>query len=422
MSQSQELELLEIGQPVKPTSTPTLFLAIVNWYEWNKARIRFWMFYAIALVSFAIWGYVENMHTVSPPYLAYAKLFGKSLDFLLVILIFPVLRNFLSYLRTTPVAEALPLDDALIIHTYTGYLIMICAVGHIAFHYADFEWEQRMTAVDIWRNAVGNLSGATGHIIALLMLVVLPTTMLNRRIRTVFGVRFDGYKVFLQVHKLWMPIYILLFLHSSTFWKFAAFVMLFLILEKSIQTKRVKRSVEIVGASMAGRDILCLQMKLSYTNKKLHYKAGQYLFLCCPDISDSEYHPFTLTSAPQEGFFSCHIRCRSDMDWTYALRQKLGFADTTDENQNVVVARNIAITEANRVDLAVPRLKVDGPYGSASEEVFDYATVLLVGAGIGVTPFVSILKSMNLSPTTGLVIHFYWICRDQAEFDSFKTV
>ncbi|KAF5328462.1 hypothetical protein D9758_017012 [Tetrapyrgos nigripes] len=42
----------------------------------------------------------------------------------------------------------------------------------------------------------------------------------------------------------------------------------------------------------------------------------------------------------------------------------------------------------------LPRVMVDGPFGSASEDFLDYKVVLLVGAGIGVTPFASILKSI----------------------------
>jgi NADPH oxidase len=38
---------------------------------------------------------------------------------------------------------------------------------------------------------------------------------------------------------------------------------------------------------------------------------------------------------------------------------------------------------------ALPRVMVDGPFGSASEDFLKYETVLLVGAGIGVTPFAS---------------------------------
>lgn len=49
---------------------------------------------------------------------------------------------------------------------------------------------------------------------------------------------------------------------------------------------------------------------------------------------------------------------------------------------------------ADQSDLFVLRLAIDGPFGTASEDVFRYEVVMLVGAGIGVTPFASILKSV----------------------------
>lgn len=48
----------------------------------------------------------------------------------------------------------------------------------------------------------------------------------------------------------------------------------------------------------------------------------------------------------------------------------------------------------NHVLALPPRIAVDGPFGTASEDVFSYEVVMLVGAGIGVTPFASILKSV----------------------------
>lgn len=48
---------------------------------------------------------------------------------------------------------------------------------------------------------------------------------------------------------------------------------------------------------------------------------GQYVFLNCPAISYLEWHPFTLTSAPEENFFSVHIRAAGD--WTEALTDTL---------------------------------------------------------------------------------------------------
>lgn len=116
------------------------------------------------------------------------------------------------------------------------------------------------------------------------------------------------------------------------------------------------------------------------------------------------------------------------MDWTFALRQLLGFAERIDGEGKTIPARKEPIKGEEAQSL--PALKVDGPFGSASEEVFEYNTVILVGAGIGVTPFASILKSISLrlkarasaADTESLVVYFYWICRDQSEFNSFKDL
>ena len=40
------------------------------------------------------------------------------------------------------------------------------------------------------------------------------------------------------------------------------------------------------------------------------------------------------------------------------------------------------------------RVAVDGPFGTASIDIFKYQAAVCVGAGIGVTPFASILKSI----------------------------
>lgn len=42
----------------------------------------------------------------------------------------------------------------------------------------------------------------------------------------------------------------------------------------------------------------------------------------------------------------------------------------------------------------IPRIEVDGPFGPVSEDVFQDEVAVLIRAGIGVTPFASILKSI----------------------------
>ncbi|CAB1322602.1 unnamed protein product [Coregonus sp. 'balchen'] len=65
-------------------------------------------------------------------------------------------------------------------------------------------------------------------------------------------------------------------------------------------------------------------------------------------LPSDEYHPFTLTSAPHEETLSLHIRA----------------------------------------------LYLDGPFGEGHQEWTDFEVSVLVGGGIGVTPFASILKDL----------------------------
>jgi len=73
-------------------------------------------------------------------------------------------------------------------------------------------------------------------------------------------------------------------------------------------------------------------------------------------------------------------------------------------------------------------LYVDGPYGSASEDVFGFEVMILVGAGIGVTPFASILKTLAIQAKQDRLetplkkVSFYWVCRDEQEFESFRDL
>jgi len=91
-----------------------------------------------------------------------------------------------------------------------------------------------------------------------------------------------------------------------------------------------------------------------------------------------------------------------------------------------VVGTNV-IPSLNRI---LPRIMVDGPFGSASEDFLKYETVLLVGAGIGVTPFASILKSIwyrmnnfnNSKPTRLSKVYFTWVIRDFGSAEWFHSL
>lgn len=55
-------------------------------------------------------------------------------------------------------------------------------------------------------------------------------------------------------------------------------------------------------------------LEVQIKKENINPKAGQYIFISCPEISYLQYHPFTLTSAPEEDYVSVHMRIVGD--WT----------------------------------------------------------------------------------------------------------
>ena len=69
-------------------------------------------------------------------------------------------------------------------------------------------------------------------------------------------------------------------------------------------------------------------------------------------------------------------------------------------------------------------IKVDGPFAAPSEHFTNYGTVMMVGAGIGLTPCASVISSIirhrwhNSKPNPEIV-HLYWVVR-HSDVDSFQ--
>lgn len=133
-------------------------------------------------------------------------------------------------------------------------------------------------------------------------------------------------------------------------------------------------------------------------------KHAQYLLLSCNSLSYFQSHPFTLTSAPEEPFISVHVRAVGD--WTFSLRtlcERVGHVpNESDYNTSPLKAFSIQGNLSNRRLLMPPDISsslwlsflIDGPYGGAFQQAFSFEVILCIGAGIGQTPFASLLKSI----------------------------
>ncbi|XP_023134087.1 NADPH oxidase 1 [Amphiprion ocellaris] len=404
--------------------------------------------------------------------LAWARAPAAVLNFNCMLILLPVCRNLLSLIRGSFVCCSRTmrkqLDKNLSFHKLVAYTIALMTAVHMIAHLLNVEWynNSRQGVYDKLSTALSNLAdtenttylnpiritsldpqqiptyfvfttiaGLTGIIITLSLILIITSSM--------EVIRRSYFEVFWYTHHLFIIFFAGLVFHGAgrivrrqtktdpphnftlckdriddwgkipecpipqfeggfpQTWMWVIGPMVLYICERVLRFIRYLQIVKYRKIVMRPSKVLELQMVKS----GFKMEVGQYVFLNCPAISQLEWHPFTMTSAPEEDFFSVHIR--SAGDWTNKL---------------------IDIMQKLPEGAQGPKMGVDGPFGTASEDVFDYEVSMLVGAGIGVTPFASILKSIwykfkNSNPKLRTrKIYFYWLCRETHAFEWFADL
>ncbi|KAI3773502.1 hypothetical protein L1987_48032 [Smallanthus sonchifolius] len=205
--------------------------------------------------------------------------------------------------------------------------------------------------------------------------------------------------------------------------------------ERLIRAVRLSvKTVKILKVGLYHGNALALHMSKP---RGFKYKSGQYMFVNCADVSPNEWHPFFITSAPDDDYLSVHIQTLGD--WTRQL--KSAFSEVCQSPSNA--KRWLQHYQGQPI---FPRVLIDGPYGSQTQDYKKYDVVLLVGVGIGAAPMISIVKDIlnnmkdkeeenplengttlqkNKSGSNNfrtMRAYFYWVIGEQGSFDWFKGV
>lgn len=397
----------------------------------------------VALFAIGWWKQASNVKLAGLNSLKYSVWLSRGAGLVLSVdgamILLPMCRTILRFVR--PKLRFLPLDESQWFHRQVAYSLLLYTIIHTSAHYVNFFNVEKtqirpVSAVQIHYTEAG---GITGHIMLLCMLLMYTTAHAK--------IRQQSFETFWYTHHLFIPFMLGLYTHAtgcfvrdtalpySPFageqfwghclgyegWRWELWGGGLYLIERVYREIRARRETEIVRVVRHPYDA----MEIQFRKPSMKYKAGQWLFLNVPSVSTQQWHPFTITSCPFDPYISVHVRQVGD--FTRALGDALGAGNAQAklyEEVDPMGMYEVALQNGQKM----PSIRIDGPYGAPAEDVFDNEISVLIGTGIGVTPWASILKNIwhmrnGPNPPTRLRrVEFIWVCKDTTSFEWFQVL
>ncbi|KAL4130579.1 hypothetical protein PRIC2_006575 [Phytophthora ramorum] len=356
----------------------------------------------------------------------------------------PMCRNFVTGLRSLPVVVTyLPIDNHIEFHKVCGVVLLIASLGHTAawlaivlyvrtvseavwqasrYHHLAFVRDENLflfaLRLPIW----------TGVVMLVCAAIAAPLCLEK--------VRRGKFNLFWISHMLLIPFLVLMAFHGFARWVAAPQaqywvlppVIIYAIEKRYRMTQMFGGQTKIAQVQLSKEAVAVFMKKPKSFSRRQRFLPGMYVFVNVPAISKFEWHPFTVSSAPEDKFLSLHIQKAGD--WTGALYNHLELLQTQHEASRVE-------DQGSPMTSPYPIINVDGPMGAPAQDYTRYREVVLIGAGIGVTPFASILRSImhqwesyrcphcrhvRFPPNFQLrKIYFYWVTREQESLTWFTN-
>nr|XP_055172746.1 dual oxidase 1 isoform X2 [Nyctereutes procyonoides] len=341
---------------------------------------------------------------------------AASISFMFSYILLTMCRNLITFLRETFLNRYVPFDAAVDFHRLIASTAIVLTVLHSAGHVVNvylFSISPLSVLSCLFPGLFHNdgsefpqkyywwffqtVPGLTG--VMLLLVLAIMYVFASHHFRR------HSFRGFWLTHHLYILLYVLLIIHGSfgliqlpRFHIFFLVPALIYVGDKLVSLSRKKVEISVVKAELLPSGVTHLQFQRP---QGFEYKSGQWVQIACLALGTTEYHPFTLTSAPHEDTLSLHIRAAGP--WTTRLREI--YSPPTGDGC-----------------AKYPKLYLDGPFGEGHQEWHKFEVSVLVGGGIGVTPFASILKDLVFKSSVSCQvfckkIYFIWVTRTQRQFE-----
>ncbi|XP_052126755.1 dual oxidase [Frankliniella occidentalis] len=346
---------------------------------------------------------------------------AASLSFCYSLLLLTMSRNLLTKLKEFSIQQYIPLDAHIQFHKIAActalFFSLLHTVGHIVNFYhvstqpldhlhcltseVHFPSDYK-PGITFW--LFQTITGLTGVMLFVVMIVIF-----------VFAhpiIRKKAYKFFWSAHSLYVLLYVLCLIHGLArltgvprFWIYFIGPGIVYTLDKVVSLRTKYMALDVIETELLPSDVIKVKF---YRPPNFKYLSGQWVRLACTAFRAEEFHSFTLTSAPHENFLSCHIKAQGP--WTWKLRNYFDPCNFNPEEDH-------------------PKIRLEGPFGGGNQDWYKFEVAVMVGGGIGVTPYASILNDLVFGTSTNRYsgvackkVYFLWICPSHRHFEWFIEV
>lgn len=297
----------------------------LRWEYISNNLVRFNFFLAVASISLAL--FVARIFTYwgNTGFLILARGSGQCLNFFCSMIVLLVCRRTITMLRSHGFGRYLPLDDHIYFHRMFGMFIVVHSILHTLGHLfnflivsqrpeAKFTYVQYLFSADTGIGWIGGCASLTGWLLLIIIIIMSSAQHFSRSL--------GKFELFYYTHLLYIPFWLLLFIHAPHFWAwflgpFAVFFGEFLNRLRNLWSCLTSTDqTTIVKAVPLPSNVIHLVIRKP---ANFDYKPGDWIYVLIPQIAKYEWHPFTISSAPeQEGVIWLHIRAVGE--WTRSLR------------------------------------------------------------------------------------------------------
>jgi len=372
------------------------------------------MFVVMSVLFFSYWYHDHNYHE-SKAFMnqsateRLARTWGQTAVMYMGLLFLPASKNSL-WLKALGVSW----ERGLWVHRQLGVLSLVCMVCHILTFWVRFI-ELEVFPHDAFAFLLyyqdNSVLGAApsglndNYTIGMMQLVAYPAIIMISISAWFRHGKGNTWEYFKYLHYVFLVLVPAALLHANGSWYFLLGGISFYLIDASIRFVGVvspPARLLNIGVSEADSGFTLL------TFDRRHAEPGQFAWIRVPMISDWEWHPFSISSAPSDGQIKMCIKNMGPGTWTERLFTLARDAEGSEDPWPV---------------------QLDGPYGPPLQPLLaDHKGVLLLAGGIGITQPHSVFRELaayfqeNKALPGGLkFVKLVWVAQSDQVFDLFHS-